>query len=113
MKYECNPLIDPLGLIDEIFQHNHANSNSNISNNDMSFGEYQYYEDLLQNDDQFYANVPILAKASLGKYHHQLILILFSYPSILPSFYPLISIFCDLLIIISFMLLKVNCNRTH
>ena len=75
MKYDCNPLIDPLGLIDEIFQHNLANSNSNISNNDMSFGEYQYYEDLLQNDDQFYANVPILAKASLGKYYHPLILI--------------------------------------
>jgi hypothetical protein len=88
VKYECNPLIDPLGLIDEIFQHNHANSNSNISNNDMSFGEYQYYEDLLQNDDQFYANVPILAKASLGKYHHQLILILLSIysPVILSSY---------------------------
>ena len=66
MKYDCNPLMDPLGLIDEIFQHNHANSNNNISNNDMSFGENKYYEDLLQNDDHFYGTVPTLTKASLG-----------------------------------------------
>ena len=64
MKYESDPVMNPLGLIDEMFYHNYNNNNNN--NNNISFGEYQYYEDLLQNDNHFYSNIPILTKLSLG-----------------------------------------------
>ena len=61
-----DPISNPLGLIDEMYKRSNNNTSSS-SNNEFSFGEYQYYENLLQNDNEFYSNIPVLTKASLGR----------------------------------------------
>jgi len=54
----------PLELIDNIFnQYNGINTT-----NDICIGEHEYYENLLQNNDiDFYSNIPMLRKQSLGR----------------------------------------------